>query len=249
METHNSVSPVLCTPLIAVLPEREELSFSVYYQWGLIWVGAGDLNLSLKPDPIPGQNSAIRYPHAVAIARTSPRLNRLFPVNDRYETWFEPQTILPLHFIRDISEGNAQFNWSYQFDRQNSAVHYQYWHVRRPERQGTLDFVPSCTQDLFSVLYYIRSIDWARYHPGQRVPVDMIIDGKTEQLFVKYVGKERIKTRRGYTDCLVLEPQLIEGDYFKSNEGLRLWLSDDHQRLPIRCEAKIRVGSLKADLM
>ncbi len=237
-----------CAPVVQVLPVQEHLSFSVYYQLGLIWVGAGDLNLTLQPAPLPGQPEGPLYPHGVAIAHSSDRINLFFPVNDRYETWFDPQTVLPVHYVRDIQEGKTRFYWEYQYDRQAGSIHYKH-RSKRSNEEGQVKGVSNCIGDLFSTLYYMRSVDWSSYRVGQRAPLDLIIDGKPQQLSVKLVGRERIKTRLGYTNCLVLQPQLITGDYFKDDDGLTLWLSDDGRRLPVRCEAKILVGALKADLL
>lgn len=247
-EPSTSPASEACAPVIPVLPPREDLRFSVYYQWGLVWIGAGELDISLRQEPLPGQPYGPLYSHAKAVTRSSSRIDRIYKVNDRYETWFDPNTMLPAYFERDVQEGSTHFIWKYAFDRANERIDYSYWSKRRTD-SGKLSTNGQCITDLFSTLYYLRAVDWSQYRPGQQAPLTMIIDGKIEQLQVKFVRRERIKTKRGYTDCLVLEPQLLVGDYFKEEQGLTLWLSDDDRRLPIRCESKILVGALKADLM
>lgn len=237
-----------CAPVIPLLPPTENLTFSVYYQWGLIWIGAGELNLSLNQSTLPGQPNGAVYAHAVAQTRSSSRIDRIYKVNDRYETWFDPITMLPAHFQRDVQEGNTRFYWEYTFNRHADNIDYLH-RTKRGQTEGQLQQVQGCVGDLFSTLYFLRSVDWSQYRPGQQAPMTMVIDGKIQQLSVKLVRRERIKTKLGYTDCLVLEPQLMVGEYFKDDEGLTLWLSDDQRRLPIRCETKILVGALKADLL
>jgi len=248
VSTPAAAAPAACAPVLPVLPPYERLAFDVYYQWGLLWVNAGDLNLTLQQSPLPGDPNGPHYPHAVARAVTAGRVHRLFPVNDRYETWFEPGSVLPRHFIRDICEGKARFYWEYKFQQPNGSVWYKHWSKTR-NQEGYIDGVNGCSLDLFSTLYHLRSIDWSQYRPGQRVPLDLIVDGKPLRISVEFLRRERIKTKLGYTDCLVLSPQLVTGEYFKTSDGLTLWLSDDQRRLPVRCEAKILVGALKADLL
>ena len=48
---------------------------------------------------------------------------------------------------------------------------------------------------------------------------------------------------------VVVEPQLLEGTGLFVKEGrLKLWLTDDARRIPVRMRSKVPVGSVSADL-
>jgi hypothetical protein len=65
---------------------------------------------------------------------------------------------------------------------------------------------------------------------------------------IKFVGREKIKTRLGTFSCLMFRPYLLEGRVFKEKEGMTIWLTDDKNRIPIRAQADILVGSIKMDI-
>jgi hypothetical protein len=48
--------------------------------------------------------------------------------------------------------------------------------------------------------------------------------------------------------CLKFRPVVQSGRIFKEQESVTLWVSDDNNRLPIRLQADILIGSIKADL-
>jgi hypothetical protein len=41
---------------------------------------------------------------------------------------------------------------------------------------------------------------------------------------------------------------LLEGRVFKEEEGMTVWVTDDKNRIVVRAEAEILVGSIKMDL-
>jgi hypothetical protein len=49
-------------------------------------------------------------------------------------------------------------------------------------------------------------------------------------------------------ECLKLRPYVQSGRVFKEQESVTLWVSNDDNKLPIRLQADILVGSIKADL-
>ena len=48
---------------------------------------------------------------------------------------------------------------------------------------------------------------------------------------------------------VVVEPQLVQGTGLFVKEGrLRIWLTDDARRIPVRMRSKVAIGSVSADL-
>jgi hypothetical protein len=41
----------------------------------------------------------------------------------------------------------------------------------------------------------------------------------------------------------------MEGRVFKEQESMTIWISDDKNRVPVRAEANLMVGSIKMDLL
>ncbi len=52
----------------------------------------------------------------------------------------------------------------------------------------------------------------------------------------------------GKFKCIKFRPVLQKGRIFKDEEDLNVWISDDANRIPIRAQANILVGSVKMDL-
>jgi hypothetical protein len=65
---------------------------------------------------------------------------------------------------------------------------------------------------------------------------------------VKIVGRETVKTKAGKIRCIKMHPITQQGRVFKEEEDLTMWISDDLNRVPVRLQAEVVVGSIKMDL-
>jgi hypothetical protein len=77
----------------------------------------------------------------------------------------------------------------------------------------------------------------------------MFLDDQTHNIYIRYLGKEIIKTRYGKFSAIKFKPMLIKGTIFEGGELMTVWVSDDLNRVPLRIESPITVGSVKVDMM
>jgi hypothetical protein len=213
----------------------EKLIFKVYYNMGNVWLGAGLANFTVK---LVDLNDRKAY-HIIGDGKTLRSYDWFFKVRDRYETFIDTETLLPLKFIRNVSEGGFRIYNHVNFNQvQKQAV-----------TTNGIFKIPDCTQDVLSAIYYARNINYDKYKPGAKIPFSMFLDDQVYNLYIRYIGKERIKTRYGVFNTIKIVPLLIEGTIFKGGEKMVVWVSDDDNHLPVRVDSPILVGSIKVDLV
>ncbi|MBF6608076.1 MAG: DUF3108 domain-containing protein [Flavobacterium sp.] len=183
--------------------------------------------------------------HAVGRGYTTGMSRFFFKVEDNYESYFDKKTGNPYHFIRKIDEGGYIKNQEGFFDHDDNKVLVK---DHKRKTQNTYS-IPRNTQDILSSFYYLRNhseIDNLRI--GESVIIDMFFDDETTKFKLKYVGNQDIKTKFGTIPTMVFKPLVQSGRVFKEEESLTVWVSDDENKLPVRIQASLAVGSLKADL-
>ena len=104
-------------------------------------------------------------------------------------------------------------------------------------------------QDVVSSMYYARNINFNKYKPGDKIPFDMFLDDEVYHLYIRYMGKEKIKTKYGKFKAIKFKPLLVKGTMFEGGEKMSAWVSDDPNHLLLRVESPISVGSVKVDMM
>ena len=223
----------------------EELKYKIYYNWRAVWVYAGYANFTLTDE----QLEDLPVYHAVCVGKTARKFNLFYKVNDRYETYMDKQSLRPVQFIRDIKEGGFAKQTHYSFFQNENRVH-----VHHIIRQGKLKTknkdvnVGQCIHDLVSAVYNTRCTNYDNLEVGDKVPVELFLDGEVYSVHLKYMGKGVLETDLGKFNCVKVSPMLLKGDVFEGNEEMIIWATDDENRLPLLIESPLSVGHAKAYL-
>ena len=59
----------------------------------------------------------------------------------------------------------------------------------------------------------------------------MFIDDQVNNIFIRYAGKEEIKTRYGKFNAIKIKPLLLKGNVFDGGEKMTIWVSNDSNHL------------------
>lgn len=224
-----------CTTVNTSYKMGEKLTFNVYYNMSFIWIFAGNAVFHTRADELDGR----KVYHISGNGKTASSYEWFYKVRDLYETYLDKETLLPLRFVRNVNEGGFKINQDVKFDRDNKIAY-------SADKQFSIS---DCTQDVLSAIYFARNIDYNKYKPGDKIPFTMFLDDKLYSLYIKYMGKEVIETKRGKFHSIKIVPLLIEGTIFDGGEKMTVWVSDDKNHLPLRVSSPIIVGSIKVDLM
>ena len=228
-----------------VFQAGETASYTIYYNWTAAWMKAGTVDFSLKSETVDGRPSL----HAVANGKTARTFDWFYKVRDRYETYIDPRSLKPLKFVRDVNEGGYTIQHLYTFYPEKNQVLINYHKTKgKTKLQNKTVGIPNCSQDLLSAVYYSRCIDYAGMKVGDVVNMDVFLDGEIYPIYLKYKGKENIKTDFGTFRCTKFAPLLLESNAFKGGEGMVIYTTDDENRLPIYVESALSVGYVKAYL-
>ena len=146
--------------------------------------------------------------------------------------------MLPLKFIRNVDEGGYKIYNNVTFNQSTGTA---------VSTKGVFK-TPNCIQDVISAIYYARNINFNSYKPGDKIPFDMFLDDEVYHLYIRYLGKETVKTRYGKFKAIKFKPLLIKGTMFQGGEKMTVWVSDDANHLPLRVESPISVGTIKVDM-
>jgi hypothetical protein len=84
---------------------------------------------------------------------------------------------------------------------------------------------------------------------GDKIPFNLFLDNEVYNIYVRYLGKETIRTKYGKFRTIKFKPLLLKGSIFEGGEKMTVWVSDDANHIPLRIESPISVGSVKVDAM
>lgn len=213
----------------------EQILYVVYYTVAGIYVNAGD---AIFTNTVEKLNGKTVY-HIVADGKTNSKYDWIYKVRDKYESFIDTATMEPLKFVRNVSEGDHKHYETVSFNQAaKTAV----------TEKGVFK-MPDCIQDVISAVYSARNINFDNYKKDDRIPFKMFLDNEIYDMYIRYLGKEDVKTKFGKFKAIKFKPLLVKGSIFQGGEQMTVWVTDDANHIPIRLESPIVVGSVKMDMM
>lgn len=213
----------------------EVITYKVYYTLAGAWIGAGQATFS---NTLATMNGKPVY-HIIGSGKTFKSYDWFFKVRDKYETYIDTTTMLPYKFKRDVKEGGTKFYKYINFDQKNKRV---------TTKQGTKK-VPGCIQDVLSSIYFARNINFSKYKVGTKIPLTIFLDNEVYEIYIRYLGKFKLKTKNGTYKTIKFKPLLIDGTIFDGGEKMTVWVTDDKNKIPVHIETPIAVGQIRVDLV
>lgn len=231
-----------CKPQVWSFNSGEKLNYDIVYHWGFIWVDAGRVEFKVERELLDN----IPVFHFSGTGTSLEKHDWFFKVRDYYNSWAAIDDLKPLKYSRNTSEGKYKVKNFYTFDYQQKKIISDTWNSKKKQEYKTLE-LKDCIFDVMTAVYYARTFDLTKYEVNEKIPVKMIVDNEIYYLYGRYLGKEIIKTRdKKKYECLKFSMLLVEGTMFKGGEDLKVWVSNDENRVPLKVEAKVLVGSVKA---
>ena len=76
----------------------------------------------------------------------------------------------------------------------------------------------------------------------------MFFDKENYVFKMIYTGKENLSTKFGKIKCMKFRPYVQSGRVFREQESVTIWITDDVNKIPIKLQADLAIGSIKVDL-
>ncbi len=167
-------------------------------------------------------------------AQTSNALQHLFVANDLINSYVDPKTLLPFHSELNLTEGRSRMNVKLTIVQDYGTA---------TTDKGVRIEIPVGTHDYLSFFYALRTFNIV---PPRRSGISLLVNNRPKTLFIDALKRETIQL--GSQKIPAIQVSLTTDDTPADKYQLRVWLSDDRRRLPLRITAMTQLGLVRADL-
>ncbi|MGI4739617.1 MAG: DUF3108 domain-containing protein [Janthinobacterium lividum] len=183
---------------------------------------------------------------ATVSGRTTGSFDFFLHVRDQWRSYIDTASILPLRSSRDIEESTYRKKEVVDFDQERNVVNVLQTHTKEPIRYTFK--VPNNVQELVSGFYYLRTLSYERMKPGEVIHMGGFFDESSFNMDVVFRGREVIETKAGPIHVLKLVPKMPANRIFRGEEAIKIYLSDDRNKIPVLFQAELFVGAVKVDM-
>ena len=236
------VSPFAYEPVVQTQTNapwsQEELKYGVYYAF----VKAGTAYIKNRGlSTLNGRKSYLIQ----TTAFSAPVIDSVFKVRDINYSWIDAENFYSLGYTQSLREGNYVRDEWITFDPANKRYYGEVKKKKEPRVIAGKMTIP--VLDILSALYFVRA---QNLEVGKDVIFDIINREEQYPLVVKVLKKETVKIAAGKFHCVVVEPQFRgEGIFVSKGKSLKVWLTDDKYKMPVKMESEVFIGSVSAELL
>lgn len=220
----------------AVIPSGERLVYSGSYNMSGLMTQLAQVTMSTNTETT-SKNS---YLHLNCELATFSKWDKFFRIRDIYESYVNPSTLKPSLYKRSIDEGGYTKKEKYVF--KGNSVTSTAKKRNKPETTRTFN-IGGSTQDVISLLYKVRTIDFSKMTSGQTKSFIIVFDEKEIPVTLKYMGTETVKAGNlGDKSCYKLSIG-AKTDALKGKDKNLIWLTADAKKVPALMKFSIPVGT------
>jgi len=216
----------------------EKLIYAGSYKMGGLMTNLAQITLETETV----KTSKNNYLHLSCQAVTYSKWDSFFKIRDLYESYVNPTTLHPNLYKRSIDEGGYTKKEKYAFKKDGKTITSTVKKKNQPEYQKTFT-VGGATQDVVSILYKLRTINFSEFKVGQTKSFVIVFDEKEVPVTVKYMGNETVKTGNlGQKECHKISIA-AKTAVLKGKDKNLIWLTADAKKIPALIKFSIPVGT------
>lgn len=211
--------------------QGEKIVLRVHYGW--ITAGEATFEVDWRTQKAHNTNCLLLKGYG----KSASSFDWFYTVRDTFFSYMNKETLYPVKYYRAVHEGGYNFVDEVNFTQSNKVI----------SKKGEFK-VQGQVHDMLTCLYATRCLNLSDMPAGKLIKIKVWLDNELYELGFKILGKETIKTDLGKFRAIKIQPLVVADRVFKDSEGMKLWVTDDPNYLPLRIESPIIVGSIRADI-
>ncbi|MFC1884583.1 DUF3108 domain-containing protein [Thermodesulfobacteriota bacterium] len=224
------------------LPFRPGEKLTMNVKWGVI--PAGQATLEVLPHK---EINGVKTNHFVLTVRTTPFIDFFYKVRDKIDSYTDMKMSRSILYMKQ-KRGRGKKDIVVKFDWEKKEARYSNLRRKGKRRNRKPVPIPPGTYDPMSVFYAFRLQDLEQ---GKELECP-VTDGKKCVIGkAKVIKREKIIIAGQTFDTYLVKPDLehLEGIFEKSkNASLKVWVTADKRKIPVRIESEVIVGSFIGEL-
>lgn len=184
-----------------------------------------------------------------AYGETSGLLAWVTKVDDQWGAYIDTAALVTHVAYRKLKEGRYRKNELVTFDHQRLKAEVKVMDMESGVYgEPKVYDVPRNVRDLVGGFMYLRVIDFSKVNLGDTLTISGFFEDQTYHLKIMYMGKEIVETNVGKIRCHRLVPIMPDNKLFDGENSITCWISDDENKIPVKIEAEMFIGSTSLEL-
>lgn len=221
----------------------EQLNFQVSYGW----FNLAEAKMQVSENPL-REGDRVYY-KIDAFGHTTGAATIFGRINDNWGTHLDTGSLLPSMSYRHIEEGKYRKHEKVYFDQTKKKAKMELYDRENKQLKEVKEFtLPGQVQDLVSGFYLLRTMNLNNLRKGQEILITGFFDKEIYNLNLIFEGTEQLETSLGKKETYIFSPRIPKNKLFRGEYPVKVWVTKDQNKIPVKIKANLFVGSLNIDI-
>lgn len=223
----------------------EELTYDLYYKYGILNMKGGKATLKTEDTSYNGKDAY----KMTLYATTGGLVGSLFTIDDTLTSYMD-KNLIPQLFVKGADEVGDYTRERHIYSYQNNKTSIRTIRYRNNEFKFDENIVTDrCTYDMVSILAFARTLDYSNMKKGDNTQVQFITGKRLVNMYIRYQGTSSLKVNNGKTyEAVELSLMILDDAFVDQEEAMRVWITNDENKLPLQIYSKLKVGEMRSVL-
>ena len=181
--------------------------------------------------------------------RTVGMVDWVADVDDHWGAYIDTVALVPHQFYRRIREGKYKKDEWTNFDHEKQKIEVKVLDNKTGKLKEPKYFdAPRHVRDMIGGFLFLRTMDLSNIQPNDTIVVNGFFEDSFYSLKIIYKGKDVVKTKVGKFRAIKFVPIMPKNKVFDGENSVTAWFTDDRNRIPIKINAEMFIGSAGVEL-
>ena len=216
----------------------ENISYDIYFKWGLIMPRAGDAIFSYNKDNSVNSASS-RYEMSF---KTAKFFDTFFKMRDTLTCYYNTDN--RMIYSRKGSEDGGYYSvdeLTFNYGNETTNIHS----LRYTPSRVRIDTILSTTgdvSDLIGAAFFLRGIDRNKLQSGDRFPLTVAIGRDLVKIQFIYQNQAIVEHGNVKYNTHYFKIDIFDDAFESSTASAEVWVGNDDNFLPVKVRSKLKIG-------
>ncbi|MDR1624251.1 MAG: DUF3108 domain-containing protein [Tannerellaceae bacterium] len=233
---------VLCFDNATVFADGENITYDLYFKWGLMTPKAGTALLAVKETVYQGAPAW----NTCALINSSGMVNTFFSIRDTIQNYLTKEKPRLLYSGKRTLEGGYYEMDDLTYSYKNNETHIHA--IRKNRNRVKADTVltgGACVLDLLGSLMYARTFNWENLSAGHNYSLQVGMGKSLINVSYRYEGQRIVERDKVKFRTRLFIVDIYDDAFTESKEAMKIWIGDDDNHIPVKIRAKLKIGAME----
>ena len=223
----------------SALNYSENISYDIYFKWGLIMPRAGDATFSYHRDNSVA-NASSRHEMSF---KTAKFFDNFFKMRDTMASYYSGDN--KLMYSRKASDEGGYYSideLTFNYENEKTSIHSKRYTPSRVRIDTVLTSTNNNITDLLGTIYYLRGIDRSKLQHGDVFPIMVAIGREFVKVHFIYQHQAIVEHGKAKYNTRYFKMDIFDDAFESTNTSAEVWVGDDDNFLPIKVRSKLKIG-------